>query len=195
MPFKKHKKVSMYKPDMDHGPDMDHKGPGKMHGPDAYDNKPESNKFIGELTKARKAGKKTFEVNGKEYKVRMSGGGPHPNNMGYAEKYSASNFSDKTMKMMDQAPAYKPTDNHDAKKKRTNSAIEAAIKQKKTGKTDPSILRVIGDPEEMKKDLARLDSMQANFKKTKDSMIAKSKMSSKDRVKSLRDKYKDFFNN
>ena len=114
MPFKKHKKVSMYKPDMDHGPDkdhkgpgMDHKGPGKMHGPDAYHNKPESNKFIGELTKAREAGKKTFEVNGKEYKVRMSGGGPHPQNIGYAEKYSASNFSDKTMKMMDKAPLYK----------------------------------------------------------------------------------------
>ena len=85
---------------MDHGPGMSHKEPGKMHGPgDYHENKPAS------------AGlKKLAEANPDKLKYigpKMSGGGPHPNNMGYAEKYSASNFSDKTMKMMDQAPAYK----------------------------------------------------------------------------------------
>ena len=61
---------------------------------------PQSNKFIGELTKARKAGKKSFNVDGKEYMVKMSGGGPHPKNMGYAEKFSPENFSEKTKAMM-----------------------------------------------------------------------------------------------
>ena len=153
---------------------------------------PQSNKFIGELTKARKAGKKSFNVDGKEYMVKMSGGGPHPKNMGYAERFSPENYSEKTKAMLYNAPAYYPNDNHDKKK---NAAIEAAIKQKKTGKTDPTILRVIGDPEEMKKDIAKLDSMRTSFKNTKDSITARGKMSAKDRAKSVRDEFKDFFNN
>ena len=64
MPFGTHKdknKIKYFdKPSMDHkgpgmdheGPGMDHKGPGKMHGPDAYDNKPQSNKFIGVWSKS-----------------------------------------------------------------------------------------------------------------------------------------------
>jgi hypothetical protein len=92
------------KPHMSH-PDM--YTPEDGHSPEDGHNMPESNKFIGKLTEARKAGKKTFEVNGKEYKVRTSGGGPNPNKIGYAEKYSASNFNDKAMKMMGQAPLYK----------------------------------------------------------------------------------------
>lgn len=82
MPFKKDKKLSMYKPDMDHGPGM-------------------------------------------------SGGGPHPKNMGYAEKYSASNFSDKAMKMMDQAPAYKPTDD---KENTLRPDTKERLALKKTGR-------------------------------------------------------------
>ena len=61
---------------------------------------PQSNKFIGELTKARIAGEKSFNVDGKEYMVKMSGGGPHPKNMGYAEKFTPENFSEKTKAMM-----------------------------------------------------------------------------------------------
>lgn len=53
---------------------------------------PQSNKFIGELIKAREANKKSFNVDGKEYMVKMSGGGPHPKNMGYAEKFSPKNL-------------------------------------------------------------------------------------------------------
>ena len=164
-----------------HYPKMDH-GPKMNHGPKKY---PQSNKFIGERKKAIDAGKKNFTVNGKTFPI--TGGGPKM--VGSKEKYTPGNFAEMHHTKMYNSPMYYP------EQKRTKSAIEAAIKQKKTGKTDPSILRVIGDPEEMKKDLARIDSMQANFKKTKDSIIAKSKMSSKDRVKSVRDKYKDFFNN
>ena len=108
MPFKKDKKLSMYKPDMNHGPDMDHgpgmdhEGPGKIHGPsDYHDNKPAS----AGLKKLAEANPDKLKYVGKE--PTMSGGGPHPKNMGYAEKYSASNFSDKTMKMVGKAPLYK----------------------------------------------------------------------------------------
>ena len=71
--------------------------PKMDHGPNNY---PQSNKFIGELTKAREAGKKSFNVDGKEYMVKMSGGGPHPKNIGYAEKFTPENFSEKTKAMM-----------------------------------------------------------------------------------------------
>lgn len=102
MPFENADKnrIKYYaKPSMDHGPDMDH-GPGKMHGPgDYHENKPAS----AGLKKLAQANPDKLKYIGPE----MSGGGPHPRNMGYAEKYSASNFSDKTMKMMDRAPLYK----------------------------------------------------------------------------------------
>tara|TARA_Y100000361_G_scaffold102737_1_gene92510 strand:+ start:1093 stop:1425 length:333 start_codon:yes stop_codon:yes gene_type:complete len=79
------------------------KRPRKGSQPKLYGepkNYPQSNKFIGELTKAREANKKSFIVDGKEYMVKMSGGGPHPKNMGYAEKFTPENFSEKTKAMM-----------------------------------------------------------------------------------------------
>ena len=54
---------------------------------------------------------------------------------------------------------------------------------------------MIGDPEKMKQDIAKLDSMRASFKSKKDSIVARGKMSAKDRAKSVRDEFKDFFNN
>ena len=89
----------------------------------------------------------------------------------------------------------KPKQQKDLLKKKRDAAIEAAIKQKKTGKTDPTILRVVGDPEKMKQDIVKLDSMRASFKSKKDSIVARGKMSAKDRAKSARDEFKDFFNN
>ena len=98
MPFTKDKKLSMYKPDMDHGPGMNH-GPDKMHGPgDYHDDKPakmKDKKSIG-LRKLAEANPDKLKYIG----PTMSGGGPHPNKMGYAEKFSPENFSEKTKAMM-----------------------------------------------------------------------------------------------
>lgn len=41
-------------------------------GPAAMKEGPMANKFIGELTEARKAGKESFVVNGKTYKVKQA---------------------------------------------------------------------------------------------------------------------------
>lgn len=43
---------------------------GKGKGATAMKEGPMANKFIGELSKARKAGKDSFEVDGKTYKVK-----------------------------------------------------------------------------------------------------------------------------
>jgi hypothetical protein len=45
---------------------------GKGKGPAAMKEGPMANKFIGELTEARKAGKESFVVNGKTYKVKQA---------------------------------------------------------------------------------------------------------------------------
>ncbi len=51
---------------------------------------PQSNKFIGELTKAREAGKKTFKVDDKEYQVRME----HPMEYHGPMAYKGPNMAD-----------------------------------------------------------------------------------------------------
>ena len=43
---------------------------GKGEGATAMKEGPMANKFIGEMTEARRSGKESFEVNGKTYKVK-----------------------------------------------------------------------------------------------------------------------------
>ena len=76
----------MYNPEDGHSPEDGHKMPASAGLKKLAEANPDKLKYIG---------------------PEISGGGPHPKNMGYAENYSPGNFSNKTMNMMETAPANK----------------------------------------------------------------------------------------
>ena len=73
---------------------------------------PQSNKFIGELTKAKKAGKKSFNVNGKSYPVTGSGASKYVMNIGGQERFNDSPFNLRAQQLMNYAPANKGADGY-----------------------------------------------------------------------------------
>ena len=103
MPFKD-KRLSMYKPDMDHGP-------GKMHGPGDYHNGPKNMKpdFIdidGDNDKKESMKKAANDKKLKEKKLKESGGGPNMSKMGSKEGNTVSNFRTDTEAMMYKSSMY-----------------------------------------------------------------------------------------
>lgn len=83
-----------------------------------------------------------------------------------------------------------PQSHHDkeGKKKKIDNVIQEAIKG------DNPNIRTIGDPKQLLKDRQTIDSTLVANKNRKMELLNKSKQSSKDKIKNLRDEYKDFFN-
>ena len=120
----------------------------------------------------------------------MPNKGPYQMYPGGHSEVNPGNFKGSEMMKYKAFLYNNPQSHHDkeGKKNKIDNVIQEAIKG------DNPNIKTIGDPKQLLKDKQTIDSTLVANKGLRDSLKIKSKQSSKDKIKNLRDEYKDFFN-